>query len=387
MTSQMDRTFAAQRPRLVVPRAADLTRVVRWMLRRPRLRRRLVLACGVLALPAGGWVAVRDSPLVSVDQVQIRGVHGVEAANVQAALIAAAQRETTLHVQMGPLLAAVAPFRVVRDLRVSTSFPHGMRITVVERLPVATLVATGGLRMAVAADGTLLGSQLAAAPTPQLAVAALPTGRVADPHTLDQLAVLGAAPAPLARRMSRVWTGASGITVAMRNGPTILFGDATRPHAKWASASRVLADPSSSGATYIDVRIPDRPAAGGLALQAAGAGGQVTATDPTAAALAASLEAAVNGSSAGAAAATPGTATATGAGTTASGTAATTLGAGSATSAPATGAGPISAPPTGTATPAGGSAGGTTGAAPGASGAAALAPQTASGQQSTSTGG
>ena len=48
----------------------------------------------------------------------------------------------------------------------------------------------------------------------------------------------------------------------MRNGLLVYFGDATRPHAKWLSLARVLADPSSAGATYIDVRVPERPAAG-----------------------------------------------------------------------------------------------------------------------------
>ena len=31
--------------------------------------------------------------------------------------------------------------------------------------------------------------------------------------------------------------------------------------AKWAAVTRVLADPSSGGATVLDVRLPDRPAA------------------------------------------------------------------------------------------------------------------------------
>ncbi len=48
----------------------------------------------------------------------------------------------------------------------------------------------------------------------------------------------------------------------MRSGLLAYFGDATRPHAKWLSLARVLADPSSAGASYIDVRLPERPAAG-----------------------------------------------------------------------------------------------------------------------------
>ena len=48
----------------------------------------------------------------------------------------------------------------------------------------------------------------------------------------------------------------------MRNGLLVYFGDAARPHAKWLSLARVLADPSSAGASYVDVRVPERPAAG-----------------------------------------------------------------------------------------------------------------------------
>ena len=50
----------------------------------------------------------------------------------------------------------------------------------------------------------------------------------------------------------------------MRDGPELIFGDATRARAKWIAATRVLADPEAEGASYIDVRLPGRPAAGGL---------------------------------------------------------------------------------------------------------------------------
>jgi cell division protein FtsQ len=51
----------------------------------------------------------------------------------------------------------------------------------------------------------------------------------------------------------------------MRAGPPLIFGSAAAARAKWAAAARVLADPSAAGATYLDLRIPGRVAAGGLA--------------------------------------------------------------------------------------------------------------------------
>jgi cell division protein FtsQ len=301
----VDRSFAARAPLGRLPRPLTLA------LPRGATARRLGLALAALALLGGGWLWLRDSPLVAVEHVQIAGVQGPEAAGIDAALSAAARRQSTLDVNVGALRAAVAPFRVVRGLSVSTSFPHGLRVRVVEQLPVAVLTA-GGVRTAVAADGVVLGPGLLLASLPALTAApsaltaggsSLRSGRVQDATVRAELSVLGAAPRMLLGWVERVFWGPparEGLTVAMRGGLLLYFGDATRPHAKWLSATRVLADPSSAGATYVDVRAPERPAAGTTAaggLQGSTAPGGVSASDPTSAALARTLEEAVAGSS------------------------------------------------------------------------------------------
>ena len=121
------------------------------------------------------------------------------------------------------------------------------------------------MRTAVAANGVVLGGSAATSSSlPQVADDATPAvgERVRNPLVLDALAVLGAAPTPLDRLAARVYEGSHGLTVQMRNGLQVYFGDATRPHAKWLSLARVLADRSSQGAIYVDVRLPERPAAG-----------------------------------------------------------------------------------------------------------------------------
>jgi hypothetical protein len=47
----------------------------------------------------------------------------------------------------------------------------------------------------------------------------------------------------------------------------VIFGRPADLSRKWAAAVAVLAERSSAGATYIDVRMPERPVAGGLGLQ------------------------------------------------------------------------------------------------------------------------
>jgi len=57
----------------------------------------------------------------------------------------------------------------------------------------------------------------------------------------------------------------------------------------------VLADPDSAGATYIDVRLPERPAAG-IAGEASSSSAQVSGLDPNSAALTQTLDSAISGS-------------------------------------------------------------------------------------------
>jgi cell division protein FtsQ len=219
----------------------------------------------LVSLPVlvGGWRWLRHSSLVSVLNVRVTGVHGPDAQAIEAALSGAARHMSTLDVKLGALRAAVAPFAIVREVRAAASFPHGLTIHVTEQPPVAALIA-GATKTAVAADGAVLGPALLSSALPTLAGSSVPaTGaHVGDPGLLAALTVLGAAPEPFAKVVARVYTDSNGLTVAMRNGLLAYFGDATRPHAKWLSLARVLADRSSAGASYVDVRVPEHPAAG-----------------------------------------------------------------------------------------------------------------------------
>lgn len=243
------------RRRLPVP-GARITRS------RTRARRILALVF-VGALLAGAWFWVRDSSLVAVKHVTVVGVGGPDAAKVRSALISAARAMTTLDVQPDELRSAVAQYPVVKDLQVSTQFPHGMRIRVIEQVPVGVVV-VAGRRISVAGDGTLLHDVPPPQNLPTIPVRVPPGGsRVSAGDGSDEVAVLAAAPYSLLMRVSQIIkTGPHGIVIQMRSGPSIYFGDATSLVAKWTAVSGVLADPGSAGAYYIDVTDPHRPAAG-----------------------------------------------------------------------------------------------------------------------------
>jgi cell division protein FtsQ len=225
--------------------------------------RTLVAFVAVLTLLAGGWAWLRDSSLVAVDRVTVTGLSGPQATQVRAALQSAGRDMTTLNVRHGQLATAVRPYPVVQGVEAHADFPHGLRIVVREHVPVAVLVA-GGDRVPVAADGTLLRGTpwndlpVVAAPAP-------PAGDLLRDRRLQRsVAVLAAAPAALRAHVIRVYVGARGLTAPLRDGPVLYFGRSDRLPAKWAAAAAVLADRSSAGATYLDLRLPERPVAGGI---------------------------------------------------------------------------------------------------------------------------
>lgn len=234
-----------------------------------RWRGRLLKA--VVALTAIGalyllWL--RDLPVVQVEEVTITGLTSHDAGRIRAALESEATEMTTLHVRPERLYEAIEGFTVVRGLDVTTDFPHGMRIHVFEHHPVA-LVASGRSRVPVGTDGGVLrGVSVKPGTLPLVKVGgALPADRVDHRATLDLLKVAGGAPRALAPRLGEVVRdGGKGIVVRMEEGPELLFGAPTRVRAKWIAATSVLADQGSQGASYVDLRMPDRPVAGGLAV-------------------------------------------------------------------------------------------------------------------------
>jgi cell division protein FtsQ len=216
-----------------------------------------------LILLVGGWLWLRDSSLVGVKRVTVVGATGPDASRIRAALIAAAHKMTTLDADTSRLRAAVSRFAVVKDLKISTQFPHGMKIELVEQIPVA-VIAADGHRIAVAGDGRLLRDVRPYPSLPAVSVQAVPRGpRLTDRKALAAVAVLGAAPYQLLTHVGRVTADAThGVVVDLRHGPSVYFGDLTLLGSKWTAAADVLADPGSAGASYIDVVDPARPAAG-----------------------------------------------------------------------------------------------------------------------------
>ena len=231
-----------------------------------RLLRLGLALIAVLALLGGGWVWLRDSSLVRVRDVEITGVTASDGARVRAALEGAALEMTTLHVREDVLRQATAAYSSVAAVRARADFPRRLEIRVIERRPVAALVDGDGGRVPVTGGGMVLRGVTAERDLPTLVLVRAAAGlRITDQRALRALAIAAAAPEPLLRRADELRGGPRGVVVALRGGPELVFGSEEDARAKWIAAARVLAEPSAAGATYLDLRIPGRVGAGGLA--------------------------------------------------------------------------------------------------------------------------
>ncbi|MGI9020004.1 MAG: cell division protein FtsQ/DivIB [Solirubrobacterales bacterium] len=231
------------------------------------IRTYLIIAALVLAgLAAAYFLWFRSSSLVAVTEVEVSGLSSPQAAEIEDALTKAATSMSTLNLDEHRLERAVAGFPTVVAVSADPDLPHGLAIEVTEDPPVL-LAAAKGESVPVRADGVLLrGVELgeAAKGYPVLEVSELPEGDKLSGEALAQAIVLGGAPAVLRPLIEAVSLESErGVEVMMKGGIPVRFGSAADAEAKWAAAAAVLADPKLETLSYVDVRVPERPAVGG----------------------------------------------------------------------------------------------------------------------------
>ena len=239
--------------------------------------RRVLPVAGAVLLIVIFWFLYswfRDSSLVAVRHVEVNGLTSPDAPAIRKELIDTAKGMTTLHVRLGALEHSVSAYPIVHTISASAHFPSTLKVHVHEYEPVALLAVPGGKATPVASDGTVL-PRIAKTTLPAVAVKSAPTSNGFESLRVKRLVqLLAAAPRLLRPEIARAYLGTEGMRVAMRGGPVLEFGPPAQIAAKWAAATRVLAARSSSGATMIDVRLPERPAASGF-------GGRTTSASAT----------------------------------------------------------------------------------------------------------
>src|SRR4051795_4727704 len=144
------------------------------------IRRRVLAAAVVLLVLYGVYMLwFRDLSWFAIHDVTIKGATTNER-EINSAVEQVAGDMTTLHIKDDELRDAVARFPTVASVGASTSFPHGLEVTITERLPVA-FIRVHGQQTAVSADGYLLaGADFDAKALPRIEGAAAHGARLAE---------------------------------------------------------------------------------------------------------------------------------------------------------------------------------------------------------------
>ncbi|MGK2878129.1 MAG: cell division protein FtsQ/DivIB [Solirubrobacterales bacterium] len=253
--------------------AVDLRRVrtprnslrpISGRLHRPSRWTMLLAMIVFTAVAVGGYLLVRDTPLVEVREVKVVGLSGHHDKAARSAVVTAAMTMTTMNFDAARIREAAAEFVDVAGVTVETDFPHGATIYLDVRRPVL-LARLDGRTVTLSQNGEVITSTTAVAGLPQIEASGdIVNNRVTGGKALAAATLLGAAPDVLMKKVDSIRWGRYGIMISMDKGPDLYFGSAADAKLKWRDAATVLADEGSKGAAYLDLRVPGRPAVGGL---------------------------------------------------------------------------------------------------------------------------
>lgn len=129
----------------------------------------------------------------------------------------------------------------------------------------AAQIGAGDDRVLVAGDGEVIrwGYQPERIHLPVLPLEEPPQRGRLRGTAREQAEVLGAVPPALRRFLASSRYGESGVDVELTSGIELRFGDSSRAEEKWRAAAAVLADPSLTALSYVDLHAPSHPAVGG----------------------------------------------------------------------------------------------------------------------------
>jgi cell division protein FtsQ len=252
-------------------RVANAKRDERERRQRGVSRRRFLVTAAVVAVvgcAVWGLVALWRSPIFVVESVSVEGVSHLSRADVLR-VAAVPQGVTLLRLPSADITARLLGEPWIGEASVSRHFPHELRITVTERVPVAIVDAGGTSLWLIDGSGYWLGKRTAEAS------AAVPTIRDVDGLTpaagvrsgskelLNALAVLqGLSPELLSRVRTVSAPTIDRTALILPRGVQVFIGSAADIVKKDVVARRLLA--GNKNVVYVNVRVVNRPTWRGL---------------------------------------------------------------------------------------------------------------------------
>lgn len=209
----------------------------------------LVLA-GMALAGGAGWL-VFFSSLMDVEQVEVVGAERVPGRQVQRAA-ALAVGQPTARLDVAAVAAAVGSIPGVLSVNVARQWPDTVRVTVIERDPVAVLNTGAG---PTAIDST--GAQFPVSGSERRRLPVIRSGsEPAADALLGAAQVVASLPAPVLRRVEQVHAPTrDSITLALANGDQVVWGSADDAELKGDVLGVLLGQP----AQVYDVSVPEQP--------------------------------------------------------------------------------------------------------------------------------
>jgi cell division protein FtsQ len=231
--------------------ASDLVAARRRATRRTRLRRGAIAAAVVLLLGGAAW-AIGYSDLLVAEKVEVRGVDGPLAVDVESAA-AVPMGQPLARVDADETAASVETIPDVATATVTRSWPSTIVVTVTPREPVASLAVEGEWRL-VDDEGVLFGSPTQ--PAGGIPVLVAPATDEGAQARASGVSVAVALPPRVLRQVNRIEaTSPIDVRLVLRDGRVVVWGNEQEAERKAEVLSVLLETP----ATQYDVSVPDRP--------------------------------------------------------------------------------------------------------------------------------
>jgi cell division protein FtsQ len=227
--------------------------------------RSIATGLALLLLAVGTYAVARSTSAFAVEQIAVEGPPGHVAKEVRVAL-AATRGDSLLALDLPALEELVENVPSVAAARFDRAFPHTLRVIVIPERPVAVL-RQGATSWLAAASGRVIREldrrdrlglpRLWLRADVELQVGSKVSGDLRD--ALRTVAPLVRAPLPA--RVATVRYLGDELTLVLRRGTEVRFGDASDRALKLELARRILPR-LTEDELYLDVSVPERPVAG-----------------------------------------------------------------------------------------------------------------------------
>jgi cell division protein FtsQ len=214
--------------------------------------RYLLVLVLVLAIVGGGIYAAWFSTWLAVEEIEVSGAQTVEPSNIRARS-GIDEGEPLVRVDLATAERRIGALAVVRSVSVTRQWPHGVLISIEERVAIA-VVEIGGRLRGLDADGVVFSDYAKAPPGLPRVETEIGTTSAA---LKEAAKVIAALPQELSLIVDHVQvTSVDQISLVLKDGRTVIWGSAEESDTKAEVVAHLLA---TVQAQFYDVSVPSKP--------------------------------------------------------------------------------------------------------------------------------